>query len=151
MSTDTHTQPIFSGKYDHALDSKNRIIVPSDLRQTESDEFYIFPDTGKQFLILMPPGEFKKTSDKITGLLGASQQEKNTLLRSLFSKAQRAFSDKQGRLLLPLEHCKAVALEGDVVIAGADKRIEIWNPKRWEEISKAGEATAHRLAYEVGI
>jgi len=151
MSTDSHIQPFYSGTYDHALDLKNRIIVPSDLRQKESDDFYIFPESGKQFLILMPPEEFRKTSDRITALPNASQQEKNILLRDIFSKARRASTDKQGRLLLPVDHCKTVGLDGAVVIAGADKRIEIWNPKRWEETCKAGETTAYRLANEVGI
>jgi MraZ protein len=151
MSTDLHTQPIFSGKYDHALDGKNRIIIPSDLRQSDADEFYIIPEHNNQFLILMPPGELKKTSEKITSLSGVSPNEKGILLRSFFSKARRAFTDKQGRLLLPEDYCEAVGLKAAVVIAGADKRIEIWNPERWEETFKAGEATASRLAYEVGL
>ena len=151
MATESLNPPIFSGRYDHALDNKNRITIPSRWRQTDSDEFFIMPDLTNSFLIVMPPAEFKSVGDQVSGNPAISPQEKRTFIRHFYAMAQHCSTDKQGRLLIPEEHCKQVALNGEVVLAGTDKRFEIWNPQRWNAAAEAGKSTCEKVANVVGL
>ena len=151
MSAKPHTIPTFSGTYGHALDNKNRITIPARWRQTDADEFFIMPDPKKTFLIVMPPEEFNAVTAKVAASPNIPPPDLRIFIREFHSKAQHCVADKQGRLLLPEEHCKQIGLEKDVVILGTDKRFEIWNPKRRQESSADAEATFGRIADEVGL
>ena len=47
---------------------------------------------------------------------------------------------------MPQRLVELVGLRGEVVVAGADDRIEIWPPRRWEEIESAGKIFFEQLA-----
>ena len=151
MATKTTTKPIFSGRYVHALDPKNRITIPADWRETDHDPYYIIPREKTGCLVAMSPGEFQAMRAKAEAREGMSPQKRRIFIREFYSRAERCVTDKQGRLLLPEEHCKQIGLEKDVVILGTDKRFEIWNPKRRQESSADAEATFGRIADEVGL
>ena len=46
--------------------------------------------------------------------------------------------DSQGRILIPAKLRQYAALEREVVINGASKCLELWNPERWAPIEEAG-------------
>ena len=151
MATQSHTTPIFSGRYDHALDNKNRITIPSRWRKTETDEFFIMPDQTGTFLMVMPPDEFEQVSIEVSAKQDVLPQDKRIFIREFYSNAQHCVADKHGRLLLPEEYCKQVALKGDVVLLGTFRRFEIWNPARRTEAAAKGKATFEKIANEVGL
>lgn len=151
MATQSHTQPIFSGRYRHALDNKNRITIPSRWRVEDSDEYFLIPDQTNSFLLVMPPGEFQKVNETIQNHEGITPQEKRLFIRQFYSNAVHASTDKQGRLLLPEEHCKQVGLDGEVVMVGSLARFEIWNGKRWDESSETAKPTYQKVADLVGL
>jgi MraZ protein len=43
--------------------------------------------------------------------------------------------DKQGRILVPSTLREFAGLEKDVVLAGMNKRVELWSKDRWTEIN----------------
>jgi MraZ protein len=154
MANTSSTNPIFSGRYRHALDKKHRITIPARWRAEEKeDEFFIVPDQTNSFLLVMRPEEFQKVEETVSKHEGLTPQEKRGFIRRFYSSAQQCFADKQGRLLLPEEHCKQVGLkdEGEVVIAGSLSRFEIWNGKRWDETFEAGTSTYKKVADLVGL
>ena len=53
--------------------------------------------------------------------------------RAVFSTAEDLESDGQGRVLLSQRLRDYAQIEGDVVVAGMNKFIELWNPGAWEE------------------
>ncbi len=102
----------------------------------------------------MPPEEFQSVDEVVAKNEGLTPQEKRGFItRWFYSSAQQCFADKQGRVLLPEEHCKQVGLkdEGEVVIAGSLSRFEIWNSKRWDETFEAGTSTYKKVADLVGL
>ena len=151
MATKTLTKPIFSGRYVHALDPKNRITIPADWRFTDNDPFYVIPHQSNACLVVMPPEEFQKVRTDAENNEGISAQKRRIFIREFYSRAQLCVADKQGRLLLPEEHCKKIGLEQGVILLGTDSRFEIWNPKRREESLPTHEAVFNEMADEMGI
>lgn len=151
MATQSHSQPIFSGRFRHALDGKNRITIPARWRQTDADEFFLIPDQSNSYIRVMPPEEFKKVDESVEKLEGLTAQEKRAFIREFYSQAQNCWTDKQGRLLLPEEQCRQIGLRDEVVIVGGLARIEIWNPKKWDAISETSKPTYKKIADLVGL
>ena len=42
--------------------------------------------------------------------------------------------DRQGRMAIPAHLRQYAGLQGDVLVLGANDRVELWDPARWEEI-----------------
>ena len=59
-------------------------------------------------------------------------------MRALFANAAKCEPDAQGRILIPAKLRRYAALEKEVVINGASKCVELWNPERWAPIEEAG-------------
>lgn len=56
----------------------------------------------------------------------------------LFANAAKCESDAQGRILIPAKQREYAALDKEVIINGASKCLELWNPERWAPIEEAG-------------
>lgn len=151
MATSLQTNPIFSGRYCHALDKKNRITIPARWRESEADEFFVIPDQTNSYLLVMPPAEFQKVNETVSNHEGISPQERRLFIRQFYSNAQHCVADKQGRLLLPEEHCKQAGLEDEIMIVGSLTRFEIWNRKRWDEAAESSKPTYEKVANLVGL
>lgn len=146
----TAHSPIFAGEFRHGIDPKNRITIPSRWRKGDADEFYIVPD-AKGFLSVMPPAEFNFVGPRVNETTGLTAQQKRDFLRQFYAKAKHSPADKQGRMLLPEDCCKAVGLQGEVVLVGTHNRFEIWNPERWEAFQAVNAPSYQQVADLVGL
>ena len=54
-------------------------------------------------------------------------------VRKLFALACECELDKQGRILIAPSLRERAQLDGDIMLAGANNRIEIWNRAKWNE------------------
>jgi len=59
-------------------------------------------------------------------------------MRVLFANAAKCDPDAQGRILIPSKLREYAALEKEVIINGASKCVELWNPERWAPIEVTG-------------
>lgn len=146
MASTQTSPPIFAGEFRHALDNKNRITIPAVWRQSDSDPFFLIADPSGDFLIAMPPGEFQKVSEKLQNRVDVPPQEVRIFLREFYSRARQCATDRQGRLLLPEEHCRQVGLQGEVVLVGSFGRFEIWSPAARSKAQEIGNPTFERVA-----
>lgn len=123
---------MFTGEYNHTIDAKGRIIVPSKLREGLGDLFVITRGL-EGCLFVYPDEEWKNFVSQLKELPGTKQARK--LQRAFLSSAVYCDIDKQGRVLIPANLREHAALEKDVVFAGLDQRIELWSKERWDEIN----------------
>ena len=151
MESSQIEQPIFAGEFRHAMDAKNRVTIPSRWRQGEIDEFFAIPNPGGGFLMVMPPGEFKRLAEKVERDEGLQAAERRKLIRQFSSRAQHVTSDKQGRIVLPDEQCKLLNLRSEVVLVGNYSRFEIWNPEVWQRTMEEDAQSFTYLLERVGI
>jgi MraZ protein len=145
------TQPLYAGEFRHFIDDKNRITIPARWRRREAADFIILPEANLQFLLVMSPEEFARMSSAAESNQNVSARDRRIFLRQLHSRAQHGAADRQGRLVLPEEHCKKVGLKGEVALVGGRGRFEIWNLQRWKRAHQEETPTYQHVANVIGL
>lgn len=121
---------MFMGEYNHTIDAKGRIIVPSKFRETLGDTFVLTLGLDG-CLFVYPNDEWKGFLTKLNGLPGS--KEARQLQRYFLAGATECEIDKQGRILIPTKLRTAAGLDKEVVFVGVLSKIELWSKERWEE------------------
>lgn len=114
------------GKFNHTVDAKGRIFVPSKLRESLGETFYVMPGIENCLNIYNLEG-WKKVQEKIDQLPLA----KRAGLRVLMSNICECTPDKQGRVLLPAELRKYAGLTQEVTFLGQGDHAEIWDAETY--------------------
>ncbi|MBC1887200.1 division/cell wall cluster transcriptional repressor MraZ [Listeria booriae] len=121
---------MFMGEYQHNIDIKGRLIVPSKFREQLGDQFVITRGLDK-CLFAYPLDEWKKVEEKIQ-TLPLTKKDARSFTRFFFSGASECELDKQGRMNIPSNLTSYAALEKETVIVGVASRIEIWSKLEWD-------------------
>ena len=133
---------MFRGRFEHTIDAKGRISIPSKFREVLRDRYReerVVITTFDHCLVIYPYDEWTLLEERASNLPMLNREVKS-FIRLFFSGATECNIDKLGRILIPPSHRNYASLEKDVVLAGMLKRIEVWSKDRWEEeISKAKE------------
>ena len=119
------------GEYQHNIDSKGRVIVPSKFREDLGECFYVTKGLDGCLFVLSPE-EWARLQEKIKAM---PISKSRGLQRFFFSGAAEVQPDKQGRILLPQTLREYAKLSHDVTVIGASTRAEIWDSARWEEFN----------------
>jgi MraZ protein len=151
MDADSLPERFYAGEFRHSIDDKNRITIPSRWRRDQAEEFILLPEATHQFLLVMSPEEFARTSLAAEANQGVSARDRRVFLRQLHSRAQHAGADRQGRLVLPEELCRKVGLKGEVALVGGRGRFEIWNLQRWKRAHEEETPTYQHVANVIGL
>ncbi len=120
---------MFMGEFEHSIDAKGRIIIPSRFREDLGDKFVVTVGLDG-CLFVYPQNEWEVFSAEIRKLPGT--KEARQLQRMFFGKAAACEADKQGRILIPAVLRECAGLEKDIVFVGVLNKIEIWSKERWE-------------------
>ena len=128
---------MFRGRYEHAIDSKGRISIPSRFREilTEKYDERLVITNFDHCLVAFPSKEWSALEQKVNSL-SLVKKEAKTFLRFFYSSAIDCVIDKQGRLLIPPTLRDYAGLQKDVMLVGEGKKIEIWAKERWELVVK---------------
>jgi len=148
MDTD---QRFYAGEFRHAVDEKNRITIPARWRRGDAEEFIILPEAAHQFLLVMSPEEFSRMSAAAEADPNVSARDRRVFFRQLHARAQHGTIDKQGRLVLPEDLCKKIALKGEVVLVGGRGRFEIWNREKRKKAHEEETPTYQHVANVIGL
>ena len=151
MDTSAPAQIFYAGEFRHFIDEKNRITIPARWRRDKTEEFIILPEANHQFLVVMSPEEFSRMNLAVESDANVSARDRRVFFRQLHSRAQHGAADRQGRLLLPEELCKKVALKGEVALVGGRGRFEIWNLPRWKRAHEEETPTYQHVANVIGL
>tara|TARA_Y100000310_G_C20508428_1_gene727586 strand:+ start:123 stop:554 length:432 start_codon:yes stop_codon:yes gene_type:complete len=125
------------GEYRHTLDEKRRVAIPSKLRKKIGKEAVITRGLDN-CLVLYPMEEWGRVSDKLA-TLPSSQLEARGFARIMLAGADQVSFDRLGRILIPDYLIRYAVLKKNVVIAGLNNRLEIWEERRWEDYKKQAE------------
>lgn len=125
----------FVGNFEHTLDDKGRLILPSSFRPKLAEGAFI--TSLDHCLAIFPAEEFDRMADSLERQVAAGEVDVNAL-RAFASQADEVVPDSQGRVRL-LPHLREIAgLDRSVVVTGALRRIEVWSPERWGSVSPVG-------------
>ena len=125
---------MFYGEFEHSIDRKDRLIIPSKFREAFKenyiDKFYVTRGLDK-CLFLFTEEEWKNQEQKFKAI-PFTKPDGRRFARIFFSGAVALTCDKQGRILLPAYLKDFAGIKKDVMIVGLSNRIEIWNKDSWK-------------------
>ncbi len=127
----------FFGRYEHSLDTKGRVILPAKFRTAFERGGYL-TQYRDGCLALWAPAEFEEQMALMEESAGRSREDRN-LARVWASGSHEIDLDRQGRIGIPAHLREFARLDGDVLVNGAINRVELWDPRRWEEQVKPSE------------
>ena len=122
---------MFMGEYNHTIDAKGRLIIPSKFRDKLGDEFVVTKGLDG-CLFVYDNAEWSAFEEKLK-LLPLTNKDARQFVRFFLAGATLAEVDKQGRILVPSTLREFAALEKEVVLVGVASRVEIWSKARWED------------------
>jgi len=122
---------MFFGEFEYKLDQKGRVPIPPRFKREYKDGIVLTQGAEPCITVYTIP-EWKKLSTEMTaGTLNRSKLRK--LNRALFATAFFVSLDGQGRVALPAPLREHAGIEEDVVVAGANTYLELWNKEQWEQ------------------
>ena len=122
---------MLTGEFNHSIDSKGRLIIPSKLRESLGEHFVITKGMDG-CLFLYPDNEWKAFEEKLRAL-PLTNKNARTFTRFFVAGATNCELDKQGRILVPQTLREFAGLDKDVVLTGNLNRIEVWSKEKWSE------------------
>ncbi|WP_139904232.1 division/cell wall cluster transcriptional repressor MraZ [Clostridium thermarum] len=126
---------MFIGEYQHAIDNKNRMIIPSKFREELGNSFVLTKGLdGCLYAYTM--NEWKNMEDKLKNL-PLTSKDARAFVRFFFSGANEVEIDKQGRALIPQNLLEYAGIEKEIVSIGVSTRIEIWSKAKWDEYNNS--------------
>ena len=143
---------MFMGEYNHTIDSKGRLIIPSKFRETLGDEFVVTKGLDG-CLFVYDNKEWSAFEEKLKSL-PLTNKDARQFVRFFLAGATLAEVDKQGRILVPANLREFAGLEKEVVLVGVASRVEIWSKTRWEDAASyddVEEIAEHMAELGLGI
>ncbi len=135
---------MFVGEYQHSLDDKGRVTIPSRLRDELGEHFMITRGLD-QCLFIYPVNQWPRFEEKITGL-PLTKRDARAVQRLFFSGAEKVKVDKQGRVLIPQNLRDHAGIEKEVMIIGVSDRVEVWSEQAWKTYSNEASASFEQIA-----
>lgn len=132
------------GEYEHTLDVKGRLIMPSKLREDIGDKFIITKGLDG-CLFGFSLNEWEQFEDKLKSLPLTNKNARD-FVRFFLSGAVSIEIDKQGRFLVASNLREYASMEKEVVIIGVGTRIEFWSKENWNKYNNSDSITAENLA-----
>lgn len=126
---------MFIGEYQHAIDSKNRMIIPSKFRE-ELGETFVLTKGLDGCLYAYPMSEWKILEEKLKKL-PLTSKDARAFVRFFFSGANEIDVDKQGRALIPQNLLEYGHIKKEIVSIGVSTRFELWSKEKWEEYNES--------------
>ena len=120
-----------TGEYQHSVDSKGRLFMPSRLREELGESFMVCKGLGGCLFVYSQEnwGNFEKKVNSLP--LSQSIQ----MQRTVFPTAYKCVVDAQGRILLTQKLREYAGIEKNVTVIGLGNHAEIWSSDKWDQLS----------------
>ena len=136
---------MFIGTYNHSIDSKNRMLVPSKVKATLGEAIFVYLSLGFDGNIDMRlESEFNQFVNNIN-------KEARNLTRLILSQTYKIEIDSASRILIPQNLIDKAKIKKDIYIIGTNDRYEIWAKEVYDDFSLNQESTLSDLAEKLLI
>jgi len=134
---------MFYGEFDYKIDEKGRVPLPPKFRNYLKDGVVLTPGAEKCITVYTVP-EWRKLSANLTNS-PLSRSKMRKLSRALFATAFSTRIDNQGRIAIPAPLREHAEIVDEVVVAGSNTYLEIWNKVLWEEEKEISQEQAWQI------
>jgi MraZ protein len=141
----------FKGSYTYSVDDKGRVSLPAKMRK------YVSPEANNMFLVtrgfekclfLYPMDEWNKMESNLRKLSSGDPLHR-LFLRTICEYAQESTLDAQARITIPPELRDYAGIQNEVRIIGVLDKIELWNPKVYEEYKNSQSESYESIAAKI--
>ena len=140
---------MLTGEFRPSLDTKNRIFVPSKLRDELGETFIIARDIREKCLKMY---SLEGWNAYIAPIKAQRRELVEQVMRLLHSTAVQGTPDSQGRVLLPAGLVSFAEIEKNVVVVGCCDYAEIWAEANYDKvISNIDDEALRRALEELGL
>lgn len=129
-----------TGEYQHTLDAKGRLSIPSRLRDELGNVFFVTLSMDK-CLSAYSAESWQSLTEKVNAMPYVKQRK----MRPLFAYAAKCELDAQGRILIPQNLRDFAGLTKNVTVVGSNNHAEFWDSESWAAIN-AVETTPENIA-----
>jgi MraZ protein len=139
---------MFYGEYDHTLDPKGRLIIPSKFRDVFKEyriETFVITRGLDRCLFVFTSDVWREQELKFKQM-PFTRGESRQFNRLYFSGAYEASCDKQGRILVPPYLKEYADIKDRVMIVGVSDRFEIWAYDKWKSYFKDSLSSFENIA-----
>ncbi len=136
---------MFTDQIERTLDAGQRVVLPKDWREQGIAEFFLISDSTGAFIKAFPRSEYDKAIAKIEADPNLDEAVRQQHLEEIGSECKRVKLDNAHRLALPDDLCANIGVSVDkpaVILKGAVKTFNIWNPAKLAERTGARAALA---------
>ncbi len=141
--------PRFTGRAEHGLDEKGRLVVPARFRERLGPAFVLTIAQPDACLAMYPQATWDEVCKRIEAA-PTKDARYRSFVRHLFAHTEEVTCDSQGRLVLPPTLRAFAAIEKDVVSIGSLTRVELWAKERFSELAPEPE-DVEKFATELGL
>lgn len=137
---------MFVGSFEHALDEKGRLVLPSAFRGKLADGGVLVP--WDRCLALWTPDEFEKAAQVIKTKIAEeaeTEEDVQDVFRVFLADASHVAPDSQGRIVVPGEQRAFAGLTREAVVNGGFDHVEIWDRRAWDEVRSPARGNVARV------
>ena len=121
---------MFLGAHNPKLDDKGRLILPAKFRDGLAGGL-VMTKGQERCVTIWPRAAFDDYAEDLR-TRSTNSEKVRSYIRVFFSSAFDDAADKQGRVTIPTPLRQWAGLDRDLVVVGADTRIEVWDAAAWE-------------------
>jgi MraZ protein len=140
---------ILTGEHEIAIDEKNRLLIPAEIRKSIDPE-----RDGEAFFLTVGVNRrpWLYPEKNYAALVNAERQDiipdadNLAFDQMFFANAARVEMDKAGRILIPDKMLRRTATGKEVTLIGVNNHLELWNRADWESQFQENLARMSELA-----
>ncbi|AOG60669.1 cell division protein MraZ [Spiroplasma helicoides] len=122
------------GTFEHSIDDKFRLTIPSKLRNKLGSSVYVSKGVGK-YLELRTPENFTELLSEIKK--NSSFNESTRMIeRLILSNSDELSIDSSNRIKIPTILLEKIGVTKQIYILGLGNRMEIWDKATYDEEQK---------------
>ncbi|MDI6766559.1 MAG: division/cell wall cluster transcriptional repressor MraZ, partial [Bacteroidota bacterium] len=141
----------FKGSYMYSVDDKGRVSLPAKLRKyvsPEANDTFVITRGFEKCLFVYPLDEWNKLEVHLRNL-SSYDHDHRRFKRAILEFAQESQLDSQARITLPPELREYASIQNETRIIGTLEKIELWNPKEYDDYRHSQPESYESIAAKV--
>jgi MraZ protein len=139
----------FRGHFEHSLDAKNRLSIPSRFRAAFSSGTVLAKDP-EPCVAVWTPATHEAIIDRALGGLNPMGAEYRKLSRFYQGNSFELELDASGRVTLPSPLLAHASIDKEVVVVGVGDHLEVWGRERWRAEQEALDSEIEEVTQRLG-
>ncbi len=142
---------MFRGQYTYSVDSKGRVSIPAKMRKhisPDANDTFVMTQGTAQCIDVYPMDQWQQFEERLLKLNPFNPKEAK-FIRMILQHATEDKLDSQSRILIPQKLLEYAGIKKEVLILGALKKIEIWNPEIYKNYIESPGETYEEIASTV--